>query len=64
MPWYPSPDSKSVIILGHRIGKTTPMLKGAEDTRSVYHFISRKSEPVLCGDVQQTIRESRIDTLG
>lgn len=40
------------------------MLKGAEETRSVYHYVSRKSEPVLCGDIQQTMRESRIDTLG
>ena len=57
--------SQFTVILGRRrIGKTTLMLKGAEGTRSVYLFISRKSEPVLCGDIQQTIRESCIDTLG
>ena len=57
--------SQFTVILGRRrIGKTTLMLKGAEGTRSVYLFISRKSEPVLCGDLQQTVRESGIDIPG
>lgn len=64
MSWHPPPDSKSTVTLGHRIGKTNLMLKGAEETRSVYHFVSCKSEPVLYGDILQTICESRIDTLG
>lgn len=57
--------SQFTVILGRRrIGKTTLMLRGAENTRSVYLFVSRKSESVLCGNLQDAVRESGIDIPG
>ena len=57
--------SQFTVIMGRRrIGKTTLMLRAFEDTRSVYLFISRKSEGVLCADLQNAIRGSGIDIPG
>ena len=48
--------SQFTVVLGRRrVGKTTLMLKGAEGTKSVYLFVSRKSESVLCADLQRTV---------
>ena len=57
--------SQFTVILGRRrIGKTTLMIKGAEGTKSVYLFISKKSETVLCSDLMNAVRESGIDIPG
>ena len=57
--------SQFTVVLGRRrVGKTTLMLKGAEGTKSVYLFVSRKSEPVLCADLQRTVTESGIEIVG
>ena len=57
--------SQFTVILGRRrVGKTTLMLKGAEGTRSVYLFIARRSERVLCEDLQRAAAESGIDIPG
>ncbi len=63
--------SQMTVVLGRRrIGKTTLMLRGSEGRRTVYLFVSRLSEPVLCARLQEVARQSgvhipgRIETFG
>lgn len=57
--------SQFTVVLGRRrVGKTTLMLKGAEGTRSVYLFISKLEESILCERLQATARESGVDIPG
>lgn len=58
-------NSQFTVVLGRRrIGKTTLMLKGSEGRRTVYLFISRLSEPVLCSRLQSVARESSVEIPG
>ena len=58
-------NSQFTVVLGRRrIGKTTLMLRGAEGTKTVYLFISRLSEPVLCERLQATAAAAGVDIPG
>lgn len=51
--------SQMTVLTGRRrIGKTKLMLKSCEGTPTVYLFVSRSSELVLCTQFSQVIRES------
>ncbi|MDR2699092.1 MAG: ATP-binding protein [Candidatus Methanoplasma sp.] len=57
--------STFTVIMGRRrIGKTTLMVKSAEGDRSVYLFVSRVAEPLLCEKLQKTAEEARIEIAG
>lgn len=57
--------SQFTVVLGRRrIGKTTLMLKGAEGTKTVYLFVNRLDEGILCGRMQETAREAGIEIPG
>ena len=58
-------NSQFTVVLGRRrVGKTTLMLRGAEGTRTVYLFISRLSEAVLCERLQATAAAAGVDIPG
>lgn len=51
--------SQMTVLTGRRrIGKTKLMLKSCEGTPTVYLFVSRSSEAVLCRQFAQVVRES------
>lgn len=51
--------SQMTVVTGRRrIGKTKLMLKSCEGTPSVYLFVSRSSEAVLCRQFAQVVRDS------
>ena len=50
----------TVITGRRRIGKTALILKTLQKTRSLYLFVTRSSEPVLCGQFQR----QAVETLG
>ncbi len=51
--------SQMTVLTGRRrIGKTKLMLKSCENSPTVYLFVSRSSEAVLCTQFSQTIRDS------
>ncbi len=51
--------SQMTVLTGRRrIGKTKLMLKSCKGTPTVYLFVSRSSEAVLCGQFCQTAREA------
>jgi len=51
--------SQMTVLTGRRrIGKTKLMLKSCEGTPTVYLFVSRSSEPVLCRQFSQVVRDS------
>jgi len=54
----------TVMIGRRRIGKTTLMVKSAEGSRSVYLFVSRVAEPLLCEKLQKTAEEAGIEIAG
>ena len=57
--------SRFTVILGRRrIGKTALALKSVEGNPFVYLFVTRVNEPVLCHNMQNTLQESGIDTVG
>ena len=41
-----------------RIGKTALLLESVKDTRYIYLFVTRKSEPLLCAQYQSIIEET------
>ena len=47
----------TVITGRRRIGKTQLLLKAADSLPTLYFFVSRKAEPLLCQDFQQEISE-------
>ena len=58
-------ESRFTVITGRRrIGKTSLMLKSVEGTEFIYIFISRKSEILLCEEIQRTMEEYGITVLG
>lgn len=57
--------SQFTVVLGRRrIGKTTLMLKGSEGTKTVYLFISRLREPLLCARLKETALAAGVDLPG
>ena len=57
--------STFTVMMGRRrIGKTTLMVKSAEGSRSVYLFVSRVAEPLLCEKLQKAAEEAGIDIAG
>ncbi|MCL2711681.1 MAG: ATP-binding protein [Methanomassiliicoccaceae archaeon] len=54
----------TVLIGRRRIGKTTLMLRSAEGSRSVYLFVSKVAEPLLCEKLQRTAAEAGIEIPG
>ena len=48
--------SRLTVVTGRRrIGKTSMILKSCEDTPTVYLFVSRSNESVLCAKFAKTI---------
>ncbi|MDR0508965.1 MAG: ATP-binding protein [Candidatus Methanoplasma sp.] len=57
--------STFTVMMGRRrIGKTTLMIKSAEGSRSVYLFVSRVAEPLLCEKLQKTAEEAGVEIAG
>jgi len=57
--------STFTVMMGRRrIGKTTLMIKSAEGSRSVYMFVSRVAEPLLCEKLQKAAAEAGIEIAG
>ena len=57
--------STFTVMLGRRrIGKTTLMVRSAEGSRSVYLFVSRVAEPLLCEKLQKAAEEAGIEIAG
>jgi len=57
--------STFTVMMGRRrIGKTTLMVKSAEGNKSVYLFVSRVAEPLLCEKLQKTAEEAGIEIAG
>ena len=54
----------TVITGRRRIGKTTLMLKSAENHRHVYLFVSRTTESILCSRLQESAMEAGVDIVG
>ncbi|MBQ7701113.1 MAG: ATP-binding protein [Candidatus Methanomethylophilaceae archaeon] len=58
-------ESRFTVITGRRrIGKTSLMLRSVEGTDFIYIFISRKSEVLLCEEIQRTMEDSGIRIVG
>ena len=57
--------SRFTVVTGRRrIGKTSLILKSVEDTRYVYLFVSRVTQPILCKEFQSSIEEEGIELPG
>jgi len=57
-----SDHSRLTVVTGRRrIGKTSLIMKSVEDLRTVYLFVSRKSEATLCSEFVPIISQS-LDT--
>ena len=57
--------SQFTVVLGRRrIGKTTLMLKSLEGVRSVYLFVTRVAEPILCDMMQRSAEEAGVEIPG
>ena len=57
--------SQFTMVTGRRrIGKTALITKSIECTRSVYLFVSRVNQPLLCQDMVAAVREAGIEILG
>jgi len=57
--------STFTVMMGRRrIGKTTLMVKSAEGSRSVYLFVSRVAEPLLCDKLQKAAEEAGTEIAG
>lgn len=54
----------TVVIGRRRIGKTTLMLKSAENHRHVYLFVSRTAESILCSRLRESAVEAGVDIIG
>ena len=58
-------ESRFTVITGRRrIGKTSLMLRSVEGTEFIYIFISRKSEVLLCEEIQSMMEDHGIRVLG
>lgn len=58
-------ESQFTVVMGRRrIGKTKLILESLRDTKYVYLFISRLSEPVLCSRMQTTLEGAGIEING
>ncbi|MDR0523640.1 MAG: ATP-binding protein [Candidatus Methanoplasma sp.] len=57
--------SAFTVLLGRRrVGKTALMVRSAEGRRSVYLFVSRVAEPLLCEKMQKAAMEAGIEIAG
>ena len=54
----------TVVTGRRRIGKTSLILKSAQNTKYVYLFISKVDQKVLCREMQRTLEEEGIETVG
>ena len=54
----------TVLTGRRRIGKTTLMVRSAEGSRSVYLFVSRVAEPLLCEKLQKEAENAGIEIIG